>query len=180
MVLARSGHLVTVFERDPTPPPAPEQAWESWERRGVNQFRLPHFLTPAFRYLSDRELPGLIPTMEAAGAVRFNFLGPLAPTVDPDGRYDVVTARPPVFESVLASIAEASPGIRLRRGVALDGLVWGKQASPGIPHVRGARIQLGEEITADLVVDAMGRRPSLQRWISADGPDGEQILAGRR
>ena len=171
MTLARAGHSVTVIERDPSPPPATEHAWDSWQRRGVNQFRLPHFLMPAFRHMADRELPGLIPAMEEAGAVRFNFLGPLAPTVDPDGRYDVVTARRPVFETVLASIAEASPGIRVVRGVALEGLVWGRQASPGIPHVRGVRTQLGEEITGDLVVDAMGRRSPLQRWISADGHD---------
>lgn len=171
MLLSRSGHSVTVFERDPGASPAARHAWESWERRGVNQFRLPHFLMPAFRYMADRELPELIPEMEEAGAVRFNFLGPLAPAVDPDGRYDVVTARRPVFESVLASMAEVTPGIRVLRGVALDGLVWGKQISPGIPHVRGVRTRLGEEISGDLVVDAMGRRSPLQRWISADGHD---------
>lgn len=171
MVLAQSGHSVTVFERDASPSPAAEHAWESWERRGVNQFRLPHFLMPAFRHMADRELPGLIRAMEEAGAVRFNFLGPLAPTVDPDGRYDVVTARRPIFESVLASIAETSPGVRVMRGVALDGLVWGNQVRPGTPHVRGVRTQSGEEIDGDLVIDAMGRRSPLQRWISADGHD---------
>lgn len=177
MLLDRSGYSVTVFERDPSPSPAPRHAWESWERRGVNQFRLPHFLMPALRYMADRELPGLIPAMEEAGAVRFNFLGPLAPTVDPDGRYDVVTARRPIFESVLASIVDVTPGIRVMRGVALDGLVWGEQVCPGVPHVRGVRTQLGEEISGDLVVDAMGRRSPLQRWISADGhfPGTEEV-----
>jgi 2-polyprenyl-6-methoxyphenol hydroxylase-like FAD-dependent oxidoreductase len=171
MLMARSGHSVTVLERDPSPSPGAEHAWESWERRGVNQFRLPHFLLPAFRYMADRELPGLIPAMEEAGAVRFNLLGPLAPTVDLHGRYDAVTARRPIFESVVASIAEVTDGIRVLRGVALDGLVWGKQVCPGIPHVRGVRTELGEEVTGDLVVDAMGRRSPLQRWISADGHD---------
>ena len=171
MLLARSGRSVTVFERDPAPTPTAGQAWECWERRGVNQFRLPHFLMPAFRCMADQELPGLIPALEEAGAVRLNFLGPQAPIVDPDGRFDVVTARRPVFESVLASMAEVTPGIRVVRGVALDGLVWGVQVCPGIPHVGGVRTELGEEISGDLVVDAMGRRSPLQRWISADGHD---------
>jgi len=177
MLLARSGHSVTVFERDPSPSPAAAHAWESWERRGVNQFRLPHFLMPAFRSMADREIPGLIPAMEQVGAVRLNFLGPMAPVVDPDGRYDAVTARRPIFESVLASLAEVTDGIRVIRGVALEGLVWGQQVCPGIPHVRGVRTHLGEEITGDLVVDAMGRRSPLQRWISADGhnPGTEEV-----
>ena len=41
MLLAKDGHQVTVLERDPNPPPAtPAEAWELWERRGVNQFRI--------------------------------------------------------------------------------------------------------------------------------------------
>ena len=53
MLLARDGHHVTVLERDPSPPPAPEEAWEIWERRGVSQFRLPHLFLPRFRELLD-------------------------------------------------------------------------------------------------------------------------------
>jgi glycine/D-amino acid oxidase-like deaminating enzyme len=57
MLLARDGHHVTVLERDPAPPPAPADAWRDWERRGVNQFRLPHAFLPRFRQLLDAELP---------------------------------------------------------------------------------------------------------------------------
>lgn len=169
MVLAGSGHEVTVLERDSSAPPDADQAWESWERRGVNQFRLPHLLMPAFRDAATRELPGLIDAMEAVGALRFSFVGPRASTLDPDGRYETVTARRPILESVVASMAEASPGVQIRRGVALSGLVWGRRATPGIPHVRGVRTSDGREINADLVIDAMGRRSPLQRWIAADG-----------
>jgi 2-polyprenyl-6-methoxyphenol hydroxylase-like FAD-dependent oxidoreductase len=48
-LLARNGHRVTVFERDPDPPPAVEratEAWDGWHRRGVKQVRLPHFMPP--------------------------------------------------------------------------------------------------------------------------------------
>jgi glycine/D-amino acid oxidase-like deaminating enzyme len=45
MMLARRGHDVTVIERDSEPTPdSPEEAWQSWERRGVVQFRQPHNL----------------------------------------------------------------------------------------------------------------------------------------
>jgi 2-polyprenyl-6-methoxyphenol hydroxylase-like FAD-dependent oxidoreductase len=177
ILLAKDGHQVTVLERDQAPPPAADEAWESWERRGVNQFRLPHFLLPAFQAYAKSELPGLTAALEAAGALRFNFLGPVAATVDPEGRYDTVTARRPILESVIAAVAEATSGVRIRRGVALSGLVWGPEFTSGIPHVRGVRTDSGQEITADLVIDAMGRRSPLQRWIAADGhnPGSERV-----
>ena len=42
MLLADDGHEVTVLERDPDGPTDAGASWESWERRGVSQFRLPH------------------------------------------------------------------------------------------------------------------------------------------
>jgi hypothetical protein len=66
---------VTVLERDPNPPPAtPIDAWQSWDRRGVNQFRLLHLFLPRFRQIASVELPEVIAGMEAAGALRFNPL----------------------------------------------------------------------------------------------------------
>ncbi|MBV8162175.1 MAG: FAD-dependent oxidoreductase [Acidimicrobiia bacterium] len=35
-LLAKAGHEVTVLERDPAAPPAISEAWEMWQRRGVN------------------------------------------------------------------------------------------------------------------------------------------------
>ena len=60
MMLARDGHQVTVLEADPDLVPAtPAAAWESWQRKGVTQFRQPHNLFPRFRQVCDEELPGL-------------------------------------------------------------------------------------------------------------------------
>ena len=74
MMLANDGHHVTVLERDPTPPPAPDTAWEGWDRRGVNQFQFLHFFLPKFREVAEAELPGLTEAMVAAGALRMNPL----------------------------------------------------------------------------------------------------------
>ncbi len=58
MLLARDGHQVTVLERDPALPPAePTEAWERWQRPGLNQFRLPHMFLAGFRRVLDAELP---------------------------------------------------------------------------------------------------------------------------
>src|SRR6476646_9700844 len=149
-LLAKAGHEVTVLERDAAAPPAMSEAWEMLPRRGVNQFRLPHFVIPAFREMADREVPDLVPALESAGALRLNFLGPMKEFADPDGRFDTVTARRPILESVVAAVAENAPSVTVRRGVALAGLLWGAKTSPDATHVRGLRTKSGEELAADL------------------------------
>src|SRR5262249_13160040 len=58
LLLARDGHDVTVLERDADPlPDSPQDAWRSWERKGVAQFRQPHNFMPGLRLLLEAELP---------------------------------------------------------------------------------------------------------------------------
>ena len=48
MMLARDGHAVTGLERDAQPlPDTAQQAWDDWDRTGVNQFRLAHMFLSA-------------------------------------------------------------------------------------------------------------------------------------
>src|ERR1700741_2750837 len=75
MLLARDGHEVTVLERDPAEPPPAGQAWEAWQRPGVNQFRLPHLMAPRWRIEMARELPEVLAEVEAARGLRANMLG---------------------------------------------------------------------------------------------------------
>jgi 2-polyprenyl-6-methoxyphenol hydroxylase-like FAD-dependent oxidoreductase len=175
MLLAKDGHQVTVLERDPSPPPeSPEQAWACWERRGVNQFRLPHFFLSRFRILLERELPEAVAALERAGALRIN---PIANAPDfvtggpreGDEQFESITGRRPVMEAAIANEAAATPGITLRRGVAAAGLITNGSAAAGVPHVVGVATGEGEEIRADLVVDATGRRSPLPGWLEAIG-----------
>jgi 2-polyprenyl-6-methoxyphenol hydroxylase-like FAD-dependent oxidoreductase len=173
MLLADDGHEVVVLERDAAPPPPPGQAWESWSRRGVNQFRLLHFLLPRFRREAMRALPRVVQAMEEAGALSLNIVAGVPEQISGGPRrgdedFTSVTARRPVAESVLAACAEATVGVTIRRGVAITGLTTGPPTRPGIPHVTGVRTETGEEIAADLVVDATGRRSPLPTWL-ADG-----------
>ena len=166
MLLANDGHEVTVLERDPAPPPAPDAAWEDWERRGVGQFRLPHFLLPAFRNLAESELPSLVDALVAGGALRINLLGPFAEALDPTGRYDVVTARRPLVEAVMAAEADSTKGVAVHRGVAIAGVVT---EGDGVPRVVGLRSETGQEWRGDLVVDVAGRRSPMVSWLAAAG-----------
>jgi 2-polyprenyl-6-methoxyphenol hydroxylase-like FAD-dependent oxidoreductase len=168
MMLANDGHEVTVLERDPTPPPPPDTAWDEWDRRGVNQFRMLHFFLPRFREVVEAELPGLTDAMVAAGSLRYNPLVGIPEAVTGgwragDERFDTVTARRPVAESVVASLAEVTPGVTIRRGVGVAA-VTSMTGPEGILHVTGVRTEAGEEIAADLVVDTGGRRSALPTW----------------
>jgi len=49
------------------------------------------------------------------------------------------------------------------------GLLTGSSAANGIPHVTGVRTIDGEEVFADLIIDAMGRRSNLPNWLEAIG-----------
>jgi glycine/D-amino acid oxidase-like deaminating enzyme len=71
-LLGADGHDVTVLERDAAPPADPETAWESWDRKGVNQFRMLHFFQPRFCELMTEAAPEIIDAMRAAGALEMN------------------------------------------------------------------------------------------------------------
>ena len=174
MLLAGDGHQVTVLERDPISPPEPVEAWERWQRPGLNQFRLPHFFLAGFRSVVDAELPEVSGALRAAGALRLNVIGDAPREMtggwrDGDDCYELVTGRRPVVEAVIATQAAATRGVEVRRGTAVTGMVSGASALPGVPHVTGVRTKDGESIPADLVVDMSGRRSALPGWLSEIG-----------
>jgi flavin-dependent dehydrogenase len=80
-----------------------------------------------------------------------------------DERFVTLTGRRAVIEQVLARAAEAEPRVEVRRGVGVQGLATRRMN--GTPHVGGVRTDAGEELSADLVVDATGRRSPLPRWL---------------
>ena len=181
MLLARDGHEVTVLERDPGSPPPPARAWEQWERPGVGQFHQLHYMLTRWRVELEDSLPEVIDDLVAAGGVRFNSVtaapaerrGPIRPG---DDRFETVTARRPVLEAVLAAAAERTPGLVIRRGVAVTGFLPGRPTAPDVPHVAGVHTREGERIPADLVVDCRGRRARITDWLTALGarPPAEQ------
>jgi 2-polyprenyl-6-methoxyphenol hydroxylase-like FAD-dependent oxidoreductase len=182
MLLRRDGHEVTILERDPEPVPStPREAWEHWTRVGVTQFRQPHYLQSRGRIVLEQELPDVVAALEAAGGLRFDPLCLMPPLItdrtprDGDERFQTVTARRPVLEQVQGHAADAEPGLEIHRGVSVREVVV--HAYNGIPHVGGVRTDAGEELGADLVVDATGRRSQLPRWLEdADtGPIQEEV-----
>jgi 2-polyprenyl-6-methoxyphenol hydroxylase-like FAD-dependent oxidoreductase len=175
LMLARDGHDVTILERDASPlPESAQSAWDSWTRGGVAQFRQPHNFMPGLRLLLEAELPDIQNALRDAGAGRFDLLHPLPPFPDQsprpiDDQCWTYTARRPVGEWVFASAAAREPRITMRRGVRVAGLLTGPEAIRGVPHVAGVRTVDGEDIRADLVVDASGRQSRGAEWLTAIG-----------
>jgi hypothetical protein len=113
------------------------------------------------------ELPGRLvaagcPWVDPLGAPAAGGL--LPPTLsdheprEGDEAFRYVTGRRPVVESVIAATAAEQPGAIIRRGMRATELIGGPPAIPGVPHAAGVRTSAGDELRADLVVDAMGRR----------------------
>jgi 2-polyprenyl-6-methoxyphenol hydroxylase-like FAD-dependent oxidoreductase len=177
MMLARDGHEVTVLERDAAPvPDSVEAAWESWLRDGVTQFRMAHFLQPAGRMVLEEALPDVLQALVAAGALRLDLLGLAPPNLTGDGpragdeRFVTYTARRTSIEQVLGRAAEDERGVEVRRGTTVKELEMRAGNGNGTPpHVTGVRLDSGETLHAELVVDAMGRRSPLQRWLGDAG-----------
>ena len=175
MLLARDGHQVTVLERDPAEAPEAGQAWEAWDRRGVSQFRLPHVMLPRWREVMERELPEVLDEVLGAGGLRPNLLAMLPESRrgalrDGDERFVTVTARRPVLEAAVAAVAGRTPGVAIRRGVAVTGLLADQPApGRGAARIGGVLASGGQALRADLVVDCCGRRSPLGSWLEAIG-----------
>jgi 2-polyprenyl-6-methoxyphenol hydroxylase-like FAD-dependent oxidoreductase len=174
-MLAKDGHDVMVVERDDDRVPnSPTEAWDNWERRGIAQFRQPNWIQPAGARVLDTQLREVSEALLAAGGLRYPLIELMPPTITDrtsrpdDGRFTTLTARRPVVEYAVASVARQA--VRIRWGVTVAGLVTSEQtALPGIPHIAGVVTTSGERIDADLVVDASGRRSVLPRWLADQG-----------
>ena len=178
MMLADDGHEVTVLERDAAPPPPdPETAFGSWERRGVAQFHLGHWLHARGTSILRQQLPRAYELLDQHGGFHFNlveYVTGLVPseafTTEPgDARYDQLTGRRATLEWAIATAAADHPRVTVRRGDAISGFTTGTSASAGVPHVTGLRLATGEEIDADLVIDATGRRSPTPDWLADIG-----------
>ncbi len=74
-----------------------------------------------------------------------------------------------MVEATIARLVDTQPGVDVRRGVAVRGLIAGDSRNGGPPHVGGVVTEDGEELVADAVVDASGRRTRLPALLAALG-----------
>lgn len=183
LLLSRDGHDVTILEKDSeAPPQSLDECWDGWSRRGVAQFRQPHNFMPGLRRLLEADLPEIQAALIAAGSCRFDMLNPIPKWLSGSAAQPIdeqlwtYTCRRPTGEWVFLSRAENDPGIRIRRGVTVKGLITGPSSNRGEPHVSGVCTANGESVPADLVIDASGRGSRASQWLKDLGvavPDEE-------
>ena len=136
MVLARRGHAVTVVDRDGGPDPT-----DGWQRKGVMQFHLPHAFRPQVHAALAAELPDVLDTIVAEGAIAVQL--PWA------AELTAIQSRRATFERGFRKAAMREPRLDLRTGhvdtfVGEDGRVIGVVVE-------------GQTVEADLVIAASGR-----------------------
>jgi len=172
LVLARAGHEVLVLERDRLEPaPDVESAAASALRSTAPQIVQPHIVMARCRELLLQWLPDVYDRLLTAGVAEAllstQMPASLADTTawPGDERLTMLMSRRSTIDWVLQCAVLAEPGVTLRCGARVMGLL----ALPGVPpHVTGVRTDEGE-FAADLVVDATGARSPIDRWLKQIG-----------
>ncbi len=177
LALSRRGAQVTVLERDADFAGAtPSAAFAEWRRTGAPQVRHSHVFLGRLRNLLARDYPEVLTALLAAGARELRATDrpprPLEGRLRPEPGDDelvMLGVRRMTFEWVLRRHVLATNRVRFLTGVTACGL----QATAGAPplvtgvHCRdndGARV-----LSADIVIDASGRRSAAVEWLAAIG-----------
>jgi 2-polyprenyl-6-methoxyphenol hydroxylase-like FAD-dependent oxidoreductase len=168
LALGRDGHRVTVLERDATPlPEGPDDAFW-WDRRGAPQVRHSHMFLARLRNVLRDHYPDVREALLGAGATELTVgdmlpVGMDATPHDGDADLAMIACRRTTFEWVLRCKVLEQDNVTFRDGVVVDGVLADKG------RVVGVRTAEGEEIRADVVVAANGRRSEFPRWAREAG-----------
>jgi 2-polyprenyl-6-methoxyphenol hydroxylase-like FAD-dependent oxidoreductase len=166
LALAQAGLAVEILERDASPDAqTAEEAFRTWVRPGVPQFRMQHGWRSPMWALLEQRLPDVASELIEAGAEARSLLDELFPgeTTEADRQLVQLHCRRPVLEWVLRRAAVRDPRIRLREGSPV--VSWdAAQTREGQVRVMGVRTAT-RSIEAPLFIDCMGRRSPTPKWI---------------
>ncbi len=153
---------VLVLERDVLP-------HDAEHRKGVPQSKHPHFLLNSGRRALGVLFPGFEADLIAAGGMPLIASMDTAHMTDVGwsprkrGALDMVYGSRLLIERVLRDRVRALPNVTIREGVSVTGILVDEAG-----RVTGAKFS-GEEVSADLVVDALGRGSKVSDWLVAAG-----------
>jgi 2-polyprenyl-6-methoxyphenol hydroxylase-like FAD-dependent oxidoreductase len=178
LALARAGHEVTVLERDPLPPTADAEEAFAAERRGAPQVHQTHGFLARLQVELREHFPDVLADLLAAGGMTMPMTADLGEPRPGDEDLKVIIVRRTTFEWVLRKAVVAQPGVEVRTGVAVAGLL-ATSVKPQVRHadvglqrpwlVTGVRLEDGSTIEADTVVAATGRRGPVPQWLAEIG-----------
>jgi len=182
LALGRAGHRVTVMERDPLAPTADAEETFAAERRGAPQVHQTHGFLARLQVELREHFPDVLDDLLAAGGMTMPMTANLGEPQPGDEDLKVIIVRRTTFEWVLRKAVVAQPGVEVRTGVAVAGLLTtsvtaddrnaDRNADLGVHRrwlVRGVRLEDGSTIEADTVIAATGRRGPVPAWLAELG-----------
>jgi 2-polyprenyl-6-methoxyphenol hydroxylase-like FAD-dependent oxidoreductase len=169
LALARAGHKVTLLERDPLPASADAEEAFRAARRGAPQSHQTHGFLARIQVLLRDRFPDVLDDLLAVGCTTMSSTANLGEPRPGDEDLAVLIVRRTTLDWVLRRAVLAQPGVEVRTGATVAGLV-ADPAPPGEPPaVRGLRLRDGSVLDADLVAVAGGRRSLLPAWLADIG-----------
>lgn len=161
-VLADQFDRVTVVDRDQLP-------CTSEPRRGVPQSVQPHVLFTKGYQILEELFPSIGITLDAAGAVPLDwgkdFLyfqrGNWTPTSETPVGLKSYTCTRPLLESTIRQRVGQLANVEFLPGQRAIGLC----SNYNHTSIQGIKLQTGQELLADLVVDASGRSTQTPQWL---------------
>jgi 2-polyprenyl-6-methoxyphenol hydroxylase-like FAD-dependent oxidoreductase len=169
---------VTILDRDPAPPEASaEQAFYTWERKGATQLRHSHaFLGRLTALIRDR-YPDLMAELLAEGTRLFGYADALVPPLleqyapaKGDEDLTLLFSRRTTLELVMRRYAARLPGVSFVTNAGVRGLIARRENGKLI--VEGLKVEqdgVGQDMLADVVVDATGRNTAFPDWLRKEG-----------
>ncbi len=173
LILAQAGHEILLLERENLElAPDVESAAASAFRMGAPQIVQPHIIMAKCRELLAEHLPDVHDALLAAGVIVAPLWTQMSPTLADhsarpgDERLTLLMTRRSTIDWVLRKAIAVEPGVTMRSGTRVSGLL----AHPGRPpQVTGVRMRDGATIAADMVIDATGCRSAIDSWLKEIG-----------
>ena len=170
--LSKSGHNVTIIERDQTPMPKTcDEAFE-WDRRGAPQVRHSHALLGRLHNILRDNHPEVLKSLLDSGVTEINLIDHMPKTLDDrqildeDINLRMLAARRTTFEWVLRNTVMKNTNVQLRTGLGVTGV---KKNDSVLPKVIGLHFNDGKYEDFDCVIAANGRRSQAPQWLRDAG-----------
>lgn len=182
LALDRRGFQVTIIERDVPPPDcSANEAFFSWQRKGVAQFRHPHAFLGLMCSVLEENYPDLLERFFEAGARKVSFEESipdhLKPQYNPepgDEKMWVLMCRRATMETVLRTYVTQTTKVTIRNQVSVADIITEKNDSQEV-FIRGLSLIDHQEsnkrskLFSDIVIDATGRSSKFDKWLTSSG-----------
>ncbi|HEV2347676.1 MAG TPA: FAD-dependent oxidoreductase [Actinocrinis sp.] len=189
LALHQNGWGALVVEGSPPPPTAapsgsassgPPSSDLAWYRPSVPQAQQSHTFTSLGVRTLRRRAPAVLDALLAAGAEMFDLTTSMPQHAADSARQPqddelvALACRRTTFELVLHRYVAALPRVRIRYLTQVVGVTLASDR----PVVSGVVTKTGDVLSADVVIDATGRRAASRAWLDAAGhPVGEDLAS---